>query len=110
MQREFKDKLDKIFQNMKANMAKVDLLSMYSNKILADFPRNLPEDSMKRLKNDILTLKEVGKMIDKEKFNLLTEKHYEKLGLSKESHRLIENISFIQTIEKDIASIDFQQV
>lgn len=110
MRKELKDRLDQIFQNMKANMAKVDLLSTYSNKIFADFPRSLPKDSMENIKNDLLILKEVKEKMDGEKFNLLTEEHYEEMGASKESHRLIQNISFIHTIEKDITSVDFQQV
>lgn len=110
MQKELKDRLDKIFQNMKANMAKLDLLSTYSNKIFTDFPKSLPEDSMNKIKNDLLILKEVKEKINGEQFNLLTAENYEELGLSKESHRLIENISFIHTIENDITSIDFQQI
>jgi hypothetical protein len=110
MQEALKDRLDKVFQNMKANMAKVDLLSMYSHEIFADFPRSLPKDSKEKLKKDSTILNEVVKQLDKEQFNLLTEKHYEKLGLSKESYRLIENVSFLQTVEKDVTSVDFQQV
>ncbi|AYN68348.1 hypothetical protein D1013_13655 [Euzebyella marina] len=83
---------------------------MYSNEIFADFPRSLPKDSKEKLKKDSTILNKVVKQLDKEQFNLLTEKHYEKLGLSKESYRLIENISFLQTVEKDITSVDFQQV
>lgn len=110
MQKELKDRLVKIFQNMKANMAKVDLLSMYSHEIFADFPRSLPKDLMEKLKKDSFILNEVGKLIDTEQFNQLTEKHYEKFGVPKESYRLIENVSFLQTVEKDINSVDFQQV
>lgn len=110
MRIELKDRLDKIFQNMKANMAKVDLLSMYSHEIFTDFPRSLPKDSLEKLKTDSFILNEVRKLMDEKQFNLLTEQHYEKLGVSKESYRLIENVSFLQTVEKDIASVNFQQV
>ena len=98
MRKDHKDRLDKIYQNMRANMAKVDLLSIYSHESIADFPRSLPKASWDRLKVDIPTLNEVQKQISKEQFNLLTVEQYEKLGLSKESHRFIENVSILQTI------------
>ena len=95
---------------MRANMAKVDLLSMYSYEIFADFPLNLPKDSMDKFKEESLILNEVQKLINKEQFNLLSKEHYEKLGVSNKFYQFIQNVSFIQTVEEDIDSIDFQQV
>lgn len=110
MDKDKKARLDKIFQNMKANMAKVDLLSMYSHDIFTDFPKNLPINSLNQFKTDIAILNEVKDKLSNTEFNLLTEEHYTQLGISKNFHRFYQDVSFAQLGDNDIESIDFKQV
>lgn len=111
MNEERKNRLDKIFQNMKANMSKVDLLSMYSHGIFKDFPKNLPEKSLTKFKKDIEILNLVKKEVTSFQFNLLKEDNYKKLGVSKEFHRFLHNFSVIQTDEQnETQHINFEQV
>ena len=110
MDKEIKERLDKVFQNMRANMSKVDLLSMYSHEIFEDFPKSLPNNSLHQFKKDIEILNNVKEKIDGFTFNLLSEKDYIKLGMTKKFYRFLHNISIVQTGGTDIESIDFQQV
>lgn len=111
MNEERKRRLDKIFLNMKANMSKVDLLSMYSHEIFNDFPKNLPKKSLDQFKKDIEILNIVKKELTSFHFNLLTEENYTKLGISKEFHRFLHNVSIVQSEGQDeIESINFEQV
>lgn len=110
MDKERKERLDKIFQNMRANMSKVDLLSMYSHEIFEDFPKSLPNNSLNEFKNDIPILNEVKSKLSSTQFNLLSEENYVKLGMSKKLYRFLNNLSIVQLGEIDVESINFQQV
>nr|WP_320000066.1 hypothetical protein [uncultured Draconibacterium sp.] len=110
MDEERKKRLDKIFQNMRANMSKIDLLSMYSHEIFENFPWSLPNNSLYDFKNDVLILNKVKSKLTTNEFNLLSEKNYVELGMSKKFYRFVHNLSVVHTGEIDIESIDFQQV
>ncbi len=110
MQKELKEQLDLTFQYMKANLAKVDLLSMYGQEVFSDFPKNTPPSLMEKISKDNLILDRASKMIGADNFNVLTEKHYDMLGASKESYRLISNISCLQTVNEDFFTVDYIQV
>ncbi len=110
MDKERKERLDKIFQNMRANMSKVDLLSMYSHEIFENFPKSLPNNSLDEFKHDIPILSEVKSKLTSTQFNLLSEENYVELGMSKKFYRFLNNLSIVQIGEIDIESIDFQQV
>jgi len=76
MKSEIKLQLDKVYQTMRANMSKVDLLSMYSHEIFVDFPKNLPEITKQQYKSDLEILKKTQSDLTDTEFNLLTEKQY----------------------------------
>ncbi|MEM6816347.1 MAG: hypothetical protein AAF600_18475 [Bacteroidota bacterium] len=80
---------------------------MYSHEIFADFPKGLPNDSLKKFEKDYSVLMDVQKQISNVEFNLLTPEQYEKSGISREFHRFLQNVSILQ--EKDLRSIDFEQ-
>lgn len=107
MNKEIKDRLDKVFQNMKANMAKVDLLSMYSHEIFIDFPKNLPNNQFQK---DITIINNVKANLSNTEFALLTEEQYTNFGVSKKFYRLLNNMSFAQLGDSELESNDFEQV
>lgn len=110
MDKDKKERLDKVFQNMRANMSKVDLLSMYSHEIFEDFPKSLPNNSLNEFKNDIQILNKVKSKLTSNQFNLLSEENYVELGMSKKFYRFLHNVSIVQLGDLYIESIDFEQV
>lgn len=108
--KERKNRLDKIFQNMRANMSKIDLLAMYNHEIFENFPWSLPNNSLYEFKNDVLILNNIKSKLTSTEFNLLSEENYVELGMSKKFYRFLHNMSIVQTGEIVIESTDFQQV
>jgi hypothetical protein len=110
MKSEIKVQLDKVFQTMKVNMSKVDLLSMYSHEIFVDFPKNLPENSKQQHKSDMEILNKAKTDLTNIEFNLLTEKQYVELGVSKEFYRFVHNFSLAEFKSNELESFDYEQV
>ncbi|QXP78847.1 MULTISPECIES: hypothetical protein [Winogradskyella] len=110
MKIEIKEQLDKVFQAMRANMSKVDLLSMYSHSIFNDFPANLPEKTLKQYKTDLDILKKAKIDLTQTEFNLLTEEKYIELGTSKEFYRFVQNYSTAELKSNELKSPDYEQV
>jgi len=110
MEEKMEKKLDVIYQNMRANMAKIDLLGMYSHKIFKNFPENLPEKTLKKYSTDVSTLKKIRESVTELEFNLIGEEELIEQGISREFAKLFLNTCYLSIGKETLNSTDFEQV
>lgn len=110
MKTEIKNQLDIVFQSMRANMSRIDLLSMFSHEIFADFPLNLPSKTRQQYVSDLKTLNQAQTNFTATEFNFLTEKQYIDLGVSKEFYRFSNNFVISEFKNEELNSFDYEQI
>jgi hypothetical protein len=110
MDKENKEKLDKIYQSMRANMAKVELLSMFSHEVFEDFPTNLPEKTINHIKSNLSRSNEIKDQMSSIEFTLLSKEQYEKLGLSQRFFKFLNGMSIILSSNLKLEDIELEQI